>query len=126
MSKPKTATDRRKAFAAHCIASLDHVSAALPAGYSEAAVATQGARLLEDADVRALISEVESRENASDDVTRLLQAMLRFDLTEVVEIKSQQVFRKADQRTVGCGPRYLTYYSGTFAKPGHGVLCYLK
>ena len=69
-------TARRKVFAAHYIAYRDPVKSALDAGYSESAAETQEPRLLEDADVRALLSEVERHEKADDDVTRLLQAML--------------------------------------------------
>ena len=79
--KPKSVTARRKAFAAHYIASRDPVSAAVAAGYSDNAAASQGARPLEDVDVRALIAEAKRRENDGNDVTRMLHAMLRLDLT---------------------------------------------
>lgn len=78
MKTPNKATGRRKAFAAHYIASRYPVSDELVDGYSDGAAATQGARMLEDADAEALIAEVEARKNAEDDVTRTLQAMLRF------------------------------------------------
>ena len=101
-NKASSVTARHKAFAAHYIASHDPVKSALDAGYSESAAETQEPCLLEDADVRALISEVERRENDENDVTKMLQAMLRLDLAKGVEIKGRIVaVTPAEERPEG-------------------------